>query len=194
MKSIVLPNSQDLPNGLDAIPDGRYWVVETVANHRVSITKPGIKPNFPRDIAVSIHYPDGSVKQPSHYFLLQDFLAKCIVSPDARKALFNAASGVVAGQEPAPKSLASFEGLWKGMPAGILLHALKWVWVEEDRNYPPPGFLGKRMSWAKYILIGNGLTAADVGTPQGQTLFGGHGYTEDDLQLIQNRSGSRHLR
>ena len=60
MKILYLENSQTLASLLDDYPDEEYWVTKEIQGYRVSIKKPGIKPGYPKDIAVSIHFPNGS--------------------------------------------------------------------------------------------------------------------------------------
>jgi hypothetical protein len=36
-----------------------------------------------------------------------------------------------------------------GLPADLILKAYKWIWVQEDCNYPPPKYQGRKMSMDK---------------------------------------------
>jgi len=187
LKNLYLKNSKDLPSLLDNYPDGEYWVTKETQGYRVSITKPGVKPGCSRDIAISIHYPDGSSKNPTHNSLFSDFKRKVAAEPRTEKAIYKELELVQEGKEPHTKFNQSC-----GLPTEILLNALKWVWVEEDRNYPAPSKMGRRMSWASYILFHNGNF--DVKTPQGEAILSKYEYSDKEIENIRYRSGSRHLR
>jgi len=42
------------------------------------------------------------------------------------------------------------------------LASLKWVGLQEDINYPPPKYLGSKMSLAVYALLEAGFTLSDI--------------------------------
>jgi len=189
MKILYLDNSQALASLLDDYPDDEYWVTKEIQGYRVSIKKPGIKPGYPKDIAVSIHFPNGSSKSPSHRMLASDFIKKCEFNSELGKVIFSELDRLQKGKEPRKKC--EVEG-FPGLPSKILIHALKWIWIQEDRNYPPPQYLGRRMNWATYLLIQNGNVG--LKTLKGEEILKRHGYTSEEIDTIRHRSGSRNLR
>ena len=149
----------------------------------------GVKPDSPKDIAVSIYYPNGSFKPPTHSSLKADFKKKCKEDPKISSALFSQIKKVQECKEPDWESKNSLGGL----PVEVLLHALKWVWIQEDRNYPSPKYLGRRISWAGYLLFYYG--DLDSKTAEGEKLLKKHGYEQrEGIDRIRYRSDSRHLR
>lgn len=189
MKAIYLANSKAIVSILDDYKDDEYWVTKKIQGHRISIKKPGIKPGYPKDIAVSIHFPNGSSKSPSHRMLVLDFVAKCEFNSELGKAIFTDLERLQKGEDCREKFMVKD---YPGLPCEILIHALKWVWIQEDRNYPPPRYSGRRMSWATYLLIHNGNV--DLMTSKGERTLKGYGHTEEEIERIRYRSSSRNLR
>lgn len=189
MKTLYLKNSKTVSSLLDKHLDGEYWVTKGFKKHRVSIKKPGVKPGYPKDLAVSIQYPDGSVKSPTHRLLVSDFIKKREFSLKLSEVIYAQLEKLQNGEEP---EVIKGEKGCPGLPANILIHALKWVWIQEDRNYPPPRKLGRRMNWSTYLLLHNG--DADIKTPEGEKILKEHGYTDEEIETIRYRSRSRNLR
>ncbi|MFC1948441.1 hypothetical protein ACFLXY_11050, partial [Chloroflexota bacterium] len=157
--------------------------------YRVSIKKPGVKPKAPKDIAVSIQYPDGKHTPPNHPLLVSDYKKKYSFDKNLANQIYTELEKLQNDKEPS--SINTPEGC-PGLPVNILVHALKWIWIQEDRNYPPPRYMGKRMNWSSYVLINNENT--DLMSDEANKLLISHGYTSDEINKIRYQSRSRHLR
>lgn len=188
MDTLYLKNSRELASSVDKYPDGEYWVSQDISGYRVFIKKPGVKPGSPKDIAVSISYPNGSSKSPTHKLLVSDYKQKCQDNPEIADALFSQIEQVMEGNEPDWQ----LEGDCPGLPVKILLHALKWVWIQEDRNYPPPRLQGRRMNWSTYLLYWHG--DIDLHSKEGEAFLKKYGYTDNEIFNIRHRSGGKNLR
>ncbi len=189
MNTLFIDNSDDPVSSLDQYSDGEYFVTKEIQGHKVSIKKPGLKPGYPKDIAVSIHYPNGMSKSPTHPSLISDFLNKYNADTKAGKVIFSQLEKLQNGEEP--------DGIdekeeYPGLPMAILINSLKWIWIQEDRNYPQPRYLGRRMSWASYILIQHGNP--DIMSEKAETILRNLGYFDDEITKIRFLSGSKHLR
>jgi len=188
MKTLYVWNSKALVSQLDDYPDGEYWVTKSIMGYRVSIKKPGVKKDSPNDIAVSIRYPNKVSKTPSHGLLISDFRKKYKFDTKLGAEIYAQLERLQNRKEP---GVVKRKKGCPGLPIKILFHTLKWVWIQEDRNYPPPQKLGRRMNWSSYILIHNG--DVDILLPEGARILKEHGYTDGQIETIRHRSGSRNL-
>ncbi len=189
MKTLYVKNSQMLIDKLDEYADGTYWVTKKIEGHRVYIVKPGVKKDSPRDIAVSIQYPDGKEKTPSHRLLGSDFRKKCEFDMKLARDIFRDLKLLQAGKDPKGHYCKNDA---PGLPSEILVHSLKWVWIQEDRNYPPPRLQGRRMNWSTYLLYWHG--DIDLHSKEGEAFLKKYGYTDNEIFNIRHRSGGKNLR
>lgn len=131
-----------------------YEVEQCDDGRKIVITKPGGKSVFGRpkkeDILVFIFDPsDNSLWQISHQQILDDVTAKCEENPAEGKKLIALLERTLNGEEPndfiADIRTLSFQS---GEKSEELIKAYKWIWGQEDVNYPNGE--GRFMSWAAY--------------------------------------------
>ncbi|MDI6757962.1 MAG: hypothetical protein QME32_08100, partial [Endomicrobiia bacterium] len=100
------------------------------------------------DFFVFIYNPnENSLWQISHKQILEDLQEKGNTNPQATIEIINALERVYNGEEPDD----FLSGLNLQNPSGenpeALLKAYKWIWGQEDVNYPPPNGKGRTMVW-----------------------------------------------
>jgi hypothetical protein len=130
----------------------RGYEVEPISDGRkIVITKPGGKFSFGTvkrdDFMVWIYNPeDGSLWLISHKNIFDDLEDKAMRDPNETLRIIEALNKVYNGNEP--------DDVLKEMalknPCGekpeVLLKSYKWIWGQEDCNYPPPKYKGREMS------------------------------------------------
>ena len=131
-----------------------YEVEQCDDGRKIVITKPGGKSVYGRpkkeDILVFIFDPsDNSLWQISHQQILDDVTAKCKENPAEGKKLIELLERTLKGEEPndfiVDIRALSFQS---GEESEELIKAYKWIWGQEDVNYP--NGKGRFMSWAAY--------------------------------------------
>lgn len=131
-----------------------YEVEQCDDGRKIVITKPGGKSVYGRpkkeDILVFIFDAnDNSLWQISHQQILDDVKAKCEENPKEGKKLIALLERTLKGEEPndfiADIRALSFQS---GEKSEELIKAYKWIWGQEDVNYPNGE--GRFMSWAAY--------------------------------------------
>lgn len=131
-----------------------YEVEQCDDSRKIVITKPGGKSVFGRpkkeDILVFIYDPsDNSLWQISHQQILDDVTAKCEENPAEGKKLIALLERTLKGEEPndfiADIRALSFRS---GEKPEELIKAYKWIWGQEDVNYPNGE--GRFLSWVSY--------------------------------------------
>ncbi len=131
-----------------------YEVEQCVDGRKIVITKPGGKRvyGYPKkeDILVFIFNPaDSSLWQISHQQILNDITTKCEEDASQGKALIALLERVFNGEEPNDFideiNVLSFQ---TGERPEELIKAYKWIWGQEDVNYPNGD--GRNMSWNAY--------------------------------------------
>lgn len=138
-----------------------YEVERCDDGRKIVITKPGGKSVYGQpkkeDILVFIFDPkDNSLWQISHQQILDDVTAKCKENPNEGKKLIALLERTLNGEEPkdfinAIRALA----FQTGEPSEELIKAYKWIWGQEDVNYPNGE--GRFMSWAAYKNLRDNL-------------------------------------
>ena len=131
----------------------RGYDVESISDGReIVITKPGGKFTYgtirKEDFMVWIHNKrDESLWLISHQNILDDLKEKATRDPKETLKIMNGLMRVYNGEEPDDilKEI-SFKNP-KGEIPEVIFKAYKWIWGQEDCNYPPPKYKGRAMSW-----------------------------------------------
>ncbi|MCD6391724.1 MAG: hypothetical protein J7L92_07035 [Dehalococcoidia bacterium] len=118
-----------------------YEEEQLTGGKKIVITKPGGKFVYGKvkreDFMVWVYNPDDSTLWLiSHKDIYEDLEQKGKVNPDETIRIIDALERVFTGEEPSDvlKTI-SFSNLC-GEPPEVLLKAYKWVWGQEDCNYP----------------------------------------------------------
>jgi len=135
---------------LENLPYRGYEVENIFDGRKIVITKPGGKFVFGRvkreDFMVWIYNPKSdSLWLISHKNILEDLKQKGAVDNLATIKIIKALEKVYNGEEP--ENMLAQEELSNpvGEPPEVLLKAYKWIWGQEDVNYPDGK--GRAMSW-----------------------------------------------
>lgn len=124
------------------------YEVETLSNSRkILVTKPGGK-SVDNIMVWVFEGPEESHWRPSHGMIYRDIEQKIAHDKKEGLAVLEALERVYRGKDP-EDILAENPELGKnlpGLPTDLILKAYKWIWVQEDCNYPPPRFEGREMS------------------------------------------------
>lgn len=124
------------------------YEVETLNDGRkILITKPGGK--SVDNIMVWVFEGAGkSHWRPSHKLIYRDLEQKIDSDKKEGLAVLEALERVYKGEDP-EDILSDNPNLGEnlpGLPVDLILKAYKWIWAQEDCNYPPPRFQGREMS------------------------------------------------
>lgn len=137
----------------------RGYEVEQVSDGRkIVITKPGGKFSFGTikrdDFMVWIYNPDEeSLWLISHANISDDLKEKALCNPEETLLIIEALEKVYNGQEP-DDILSNMKMInLCGESLEVLLKVYKWIWGQEDCNYPPPKYKGRVMSWEGWKKI-----------------------------------------
>lgn len=140
----------------------RGYEVEQISDGRkIIITKPGGKLSFGTvrrdDFMVWIYNPEEeSLWLISHANISDDLKEKSASNPKEALRIIESLERVYNGEEP--------DGILNKIklvnPCGeapeVLLKAYKWIWGQEDCNYPPPKYKGRAMSWEGWKKLDEG--------------------------------------
>ena len=128
-----------------------YEVEQIEDGRKIVITKPGGKKAFNRpykeDIMVFVFNPsDNSLWQITHQQIYDDVRAKIEESPEQGLRLLDLLERTYNCDEPEDfiKEIHSLKFLSGELPE-VLIKAYKWIWGQEDVNYPTKA--GRAMSW-----------------------------------------------
>lgn len=131
-----------------------YEVEQCEDGRKIVITKPGGKSVYghpkKEDILVFIYNPENSeLWQISHKQILEDVKSKCEENPEEGRRLIALLEKTINGEEP-NDFLADILNLsfQVGERPEELIKAYKWIWGQEDVNYPNGE--GRFMSWEAY--------------------------------------------
>ena len=145
--------SQQLIN----LPYRGYEVEELPDNRKIVITKPGGKTVYGKpkkeDFLVFIYNPsDDSLWQISHSQILDDITNKVQENKEEAKKFLSLMERTYSGEEPAD-FIDNIRALHfvSGESPEALIKAYKWIWGQEDINYPNGE--GRMMSWKAYQEI-----------------------------------------
>jgi len=137
-----------------ALENIRYkgYEVENVSDGRkIVITKPGGKFSFGTvkrdDFMVWIYNSnDNSLWLISHKNIFDDLEEKAKCNPKETLRIIEALNCVYSGEEPDDVlKRMKLKNPCEEIPE-VLLKAYKWIWGQEDCNYPPPKYKGREMS------------------------------------------------
>ena len=145
--------SQQLIN----LPYRGYEVEELPDNRKIVITKPGGKTVYGKpkkeDFLVFIYNPsDDSLWQISHSQILDDITNKVQENKEEAKKFLSLMERTYNGEEPAD-FIDNIRALHfvSGESPEALIKVYKWIWGQEDINYPNGE--GRMMSWKAYQEI-----------------------------------------
>jgi hypothetical protein len=129
-----------------------YEVEQVSDGRKIVVTKPGGKFSFGTikrdDFMVWVYNPDeGFLWLISHANISDDLKEKALCNPKEALIIIEALEKVYNGEEP-DDVLRMLELVNPcGESPEVLLKVYKWIWGQEDCNYPPPKFKGRAMSW-----------------------------------------------
>ena len=152
LKKVSIKNapSKDFATAIEKIPYRGYEVEDISDGRKIVIVKPGGKQNFGRirkeDFFVFIYNPqERTLWQISHRQIYDDLVEKSQNGKDQTIKLLQAFEQAYIGKEP-DEILQKMEiATSTGESPEVLLKAYKWIWGQEDVNYPTGK--GRAMSW-----------------------------------------------
>ena len=169
LKKLNIKNAEreEFIKKLEEIPYRGYEVEDISDGRKIVIVKPGGKQSFGRirkeDFFVFIYDPkEQTLWQITHKQIYDDILEKSRKNPKETVKILEAFERVYNGEDPDDilKDI-SFENPGGEEPEA-LLKAYKWIWGQEDINYPTGK--GRAMSWEgwekdgdKWVKTGTGL-------------------------------------
>ena len=162
------PNEEFCKN-LEKIKYRGYEVEDISDGRKIVITKPGGKFGFGvvkrDDFMVWIYDErDESLWLISHQNILDDLKEKATIAPKDALQIMESLKKVYSGEDPDDvlKEM-KLKNPCREIPE-VLFKAYKWIWGQEDCNYPPPKYKGRAMSWEgwkkvneEWIKTGDGI-------------------------------------
>ena len=132
---------EEFRNLLEKVKYRGYEVEQLLDGRKVVITKPGGKFTYGRirreDFMVWIYSPkDSTLWLISHKDIYNDLEEKGKVSPNEAIKIINALEKVFSGEEPDDVLKTAKLSRSTGEPPDVLLKVYKWIWGQEDCNYP----------------------------------------------------------
>jgi hypothetical protein len=157
-------STKDFAAEIEEIPYRGYEVEDISDGRKIVITKPGGKQAFglmkKEDFFVYIYNPkENTLWQISHKQIYDDLLEKSRNNKTETIKLLQALERVYAGEEPDLVLATAGLKIETGEKSEVILKAYKWIWGQEDVNYPTGK--GRAMSWEgwrdKITKTGTGL-------------------------------------
>jgi hypothetical protein len=160
-------SSKDFATAIEKIPYRGYEVEDISDGRKIVIVKPGGKPNYgamrKEDFFVFIYNPqEDTLWQISHRQIYDDLSEKSQNDKNQTIKLLQALERVYVGEEPDSVLKTIKIVTSTGEKPEVILKAYKWIWGQEDVNYPTGK--GRAMSWEGWekkndemILTGTGL-------------------------------------
>jgi hypothetical protein len=154
---------------LEQIQYRGYEVEKLSDGRRIVIAKPGGKRPFGNikkdDFFVFIFTPPDQLWQITHEQIREDLEEKSKADPVHAKEILKALEQVYNGIELDDKIITQLDFKNRtGESPEALIKAYKWIWGQEDVNYPPPKYKGRTMSWEgwkqqdkKWVQTGTGI-------------------------------------
>jgi len=155
----------DLKLGICRDRSRRVFLVEKISEYKVLITIPNGKSNC--DFRVWRYFPGFTpiVKIPTHDDLGKMFIELKKKHKLIDEYLINAIIRLLRDRWRVDDIIQYyFNTLSDNLKAEIkkFLITLKWVGLQEDVNYPPPKYLGSKMTLAVYALLEVGFNLSDI--------------------------------
>lgn len=128
------------------LPQLAYEVEALKDGRKIMITKPGGK--SADDIMVWVYEgPSGSHWRPSHKQIYKDLEEKIKSNKEKGLEVLKTLERVYEGEDPEDilSEIPELGDKLPGLPVDLILKSYKWIWVQEDCNYPPP-YQGRKMS------------------------------------------------
>lgn len=175
LKIINCP-SEEFRKHLEEVEYRGYEVEDIADGRKIVITKPGGKFGFGPlkrdDFMVWIYNPkDDSLWLISHRNIFDDLEEKAKCNPKETINIIQALERVYDGEEPDN----ALKEMGLKNPCGelpeVLLKAYKWIWGQEDCNYPPPVYKGRVMSWEGWRKAKKGEKAEDDWVKTGEGIL-----------------------
>lgn len=153
LKKLKIRNDsrENFINKLEEIEYRGYEVEQLADGRKIVITKPGGKSVYGRpkkeDFLVFIFQPnESSLWQITHKQILKDLYSKSEEDPNKTLKLITLLERTLNGEEPNDfiDEIYALE-FQNGESPESLIKAYKWIWGQEDVNYP--NGKGRQMSW-----------------------------------------------
>ena len=159
-------SAKDFASEIEKIPYRGYEVEKISDGRSIVIVKPGGKQSYGRirkeDFFVFIYNPkDESLWQISHGQIYDDIVVKSKNNKDKTIKLLEAFERVYNGEEPDDILGIVDRGDLPGESPEALLKAYKWIWGQEDVNYPTGK--GRAMSWEGWEKNNTVMTKSGTG-------------------------------
>jgi len=152
LKKVIIKNasSKVFASAIEKIPYRGYEVEDVSDGRKIVIVKPGGKQSFGRirreDFFVFIYNPqERTLWQISHRQIYDDLVEKSQNDKNQAIKLLKAFKQVYLGKEPDEILRKVKITTSTGETPEALLKAYKWIWGQEDVNYPTGK--GRAMSW-----------------------------------------------
>lgn len=169
LKKVFIKNapSKEFSTAIEQIPYRGYEVEDISDGRKIVIVKPGGKQSYGRiskeDFFVFVYCPeDNTLWQVSHKQIYDYFVEKSINDKNKAIHLLKALERVYNGEDPddilKDTSLISIAD----SDSEALLKAYKWIWGQEDVNYP--NGKGRAMSWEGWVRDGEQKEMVKSGT------------------------------
>lgn len=141
---------EEFRQAVESIQYRGYEVEQLADGRKIVITKPGGKFTFGaikrEDFMVWIYNPKGgTLWLISHKNILEDLKEKGAADVEATIEIIRALERVYQGENVKEVLETSVLKNPQGEPPELLLKAYKWIWGQEDANYP--NGKGRSMSW-----------------------------------------------
>ncbi len=168
LKKLHIKNAtrDDFAIEIEKIPYRGYEVEDISDGRKIVIVKPGGKQSYGRirkeDFFVFIFNPsDQTLWQISHNQIYDDIVAKSQNEKEQAIRLLQALELVYNGEEPDIVIKKIEVGSSIGENPEALLKAYKWIWGQEDVNYPTGK--GRAMSWEGWAKKDNQMVKTGTG-------------------------------
>lgn len=168
LKKLTIKNAppHDFASQIEKIPYRGYEVEQISDGRKIVIVKPGGKQTFGKmrkeDFFVFIYNPkEESLWQISHKQIFEDIKLKIENSPEDAIKVLEAMEKVYYGADPDDLISQIKVNQTAGENPEVLLKAYKWIWGQEDVNYPYG--LGRSMSWEGLIKEDNEILKTGSG-------------------------------
>jgi hypothetical protein len=164
--SITIPNTErnHMREVLNSLPFVAYHVETIEDGRKICITKPGGKQFWgtlqPNDYMVWIYDEERQDRwRISHSEIYEDIKTKLAANPTLASVFVDKLHEVCNGAEPNDMQLDSLRGQFAtlpGFPAELVLKTYKWIWGQEDCNYP--NGKGRRLSMDPILELRQEMT------------------------------------